>query len=400
MELRAACDYRGALAALAAADDAPALLERSRLHEDLGDYTAARADAERVDALTGGAPSARARLAAVARVERRCHEALQILEGVPGPDALVERAGVLEELAELDEAEMLFRSLVPESARLRHAVRLGLAAIAVGRGHYDDAERELRAAIAGAEADFGADALETGTALNGLGMVFKYSGRFDEGLELYLRALQILERAGGMEHPDAAAIYHNLGGLEHARRNYAEAEPYARRSVEIRRLTLGPDHPAVAEDEAAWAAILHALGRDEEAERLLRRAIDVIGRALGPSHPEVGGAWNNLAAVLQRRTDLTGAEAAYRRALEIKEGAMGPEHPAVAITLNNLAVNARLRGEPGEAESLYRRALSILEGRVERDHPNLLLTRRNYAKLLREGEEIGIATRLAEVKPQ
>jgi tetratricopeptide (TPR) repeat protein len=386
VELRAACDYRGALAALATADDAPALLERSRLHEDLGDYAAARADAERVYVLTDGAPSARARLAAVARVERRCHDALLILEGVPGPEALVERAGALEELAELDEAERLFRSLEPESARLRHAVRLGLAGIALARGLYDDAEHELRTAIAGAEADFGADSIETGSALNTLGMVFKYAGRFDEGLELYLRALQILERAGGMEHPDVAAIYHNLGGLEHARRNYAEAEPHARRSVELRRLTLGPDHPAVAEDEAAWASILHALGRDEEAEPLLRRAIDVIGKALGPNHPEVGGAWNNLAAVLQRRGDLAGADAAYRRALEIKEGAMGPEHPAVAITLNNLAVNARLRGEPGEAESLYHRALVILEGRVEPDHPNLLLTRRNYAKLLREEE--------------
>jgi len=382
MGLRAACDYRGALAALGGADDAPALLERSQLHEDLGDYAAARADAERVCVLTDGSPSARARLAAVARVERCSRGALVILEGVPGPEALVERAGALEELAEHDEAERLFRSLEPESARLRHAVRLGLAGIALARGLYDDAEHELRAAIAGAETDFGADAIETGTALNSLGMVFKYSGRFDEGLELYQRALRILERAGGTEHPDVAAIYHNLGGLEHARRNYAEAEPYARRSVELRRLTLGPDHPAVAEDEAAWASILHALGRDEEAEPLLRRAINVIGEALGPNHPEVGGAWNNLAAVLQRRSDLLGAEAAYRRALEIKEGAMGPEHPAVAITLNNLAVNARMRGQLGEAASLYRRALSILGGRVEPDHPNLLLTRRNYAKLL------------------
>ena len=236
MELRAACDYRGALAALATADDAPALLERSRLHEDLGDYTAAQADAERVDVLTGGAPSARARLAAVARVERRCDDALQILDGVPGPEALVERAGALEELAQRDEAERLFMSLEPESPRLRHAVRLGLGLIAIGRGRYEDAERALLAAIAGAEADFGANAIETGTALNALGMVFKYSGRFDEGVDLYRRALQILERGVGAEHPDVASIYHNLGGLEHARRNFAEAEPYARRSVELRRL--------------------------------------------------------------------------------------------------------------------------------------------------------------------
>ncbi|HAL25917.1 MAG TPA: hypothetical protein DCP25_04165, partial [Chloroflexi bacterium] len=186
-ELRARCDYRGALAALAQAEDAPSLIERSRLHEDVGDYEAAGRDAERAVALAEGTPliaSALTRIAGVARAQRRPREAERILRGVSGVEPVVERAGALEELARLDEAERLFRSAVSDDARVFVAVRMGLGGIARSRGHYDEAERELRTAIAEAEANFGTGSLETAAALNALGMVFKYSGRFDEGVEL------------------------------------------------------------------------------------------------------------------------------------------------------------------------------------------------------------------------
>src|SRR5438093_125331 len=70
----------------------------------------------------------------------------------------------------------------------------------------------------------------------------------------------------GADDVALASVYHNLGGLEHARGNYEAAEPLARRSVELRELALGAKHPDVAADRAALAAIVDALGRDEEAE--------------------------------------------------------------------------------------------------------------------------------------
>jgi tetratricopeptide (TPR) repeat protein len=358
------------------------LLERSRLYEELGNTADARVDAERAVELGESEAEARARLAGVARAERRPKDALELLAGVPGLDALVERAAALEELARFDEAEELLRGIESDEPRIRHALDLVRGAVARDRGDYDEAERILRSAVAYAETTFGACSIETATALNALGMSCKYSGHFDAGVELYEQALRILEQAVGELHPDSDSLYHNLAGIEHARRNFAAAEPHARRSVEIRRAVSGANHPSVAEDEAAWASILHSLGRDDEAESLLRRALPAIAHTLGPEHPEVAAAWNNLGGVLQRRQDYDGANAAYRRALTAKELALGSNHPAVAITLNNLAVNARHRGRPDEAEALYRRALTALN-QVQPDHPSRLLAVRNYAKLLR-----------------
>jgi Tfp pilus assembly protein PilF len=368
LELRASCDYRGALAALHAAKDHAELVARSRLYEDFGDYASARADAERA-----GDPI---RLAGVALAEGEPQEALVLTEGV----SCIERGDALAGLARFDEAEEVYRSL-PDDDPL---VRLGRGGVLRSRGEYAPAESELLRALALAEQHFGASSIETAGALNALGMIYKYWGRFDEGRRVYEQALAILVQAFGEEHTDVATVHHNLGGLEHARRDFAAAEPHARRSVELRRRLLGAEHVATAADEAAWAPILHALGRDDEAEALLRHAITILKESLGPDHPEVASAWNNLGSTL---ADLDEAAAAYRTALAAKERLLGAEHPALAITLNNLAVNARRRGEPGEAEEIYLRALAILEGRVDPSHPNLALTRRNLERLREEGKK-------------
>ena len=324
-------------------------------------------------------------MASVASARRDPSEALRLLDGVEGDAATAERACALQDLADLDESEALLRTVTSDDDRVRFTVLGGLASALRARGRYDEAERAFRDLIAFAEKRFGVDSIEAADALNGLGMVFKYAGRFDQGLVVYRRALDIIERAVGSS-PDVASLYHNLGGLEHARRNFEDAEPHARRSVELRRERAGPDDPAVAEDEAAWASILLALGRNDEAEVLLRHAIRVLEDALGEEHPEVAGAWNNLASALQKRGALDEAKEAYERALAAKERIVGAHHPSVAITLNNLGVNARKRGQLDEAEAHYRRALEILDGRVEPDHPNLLLALGNYAKLLRSLE--------------
>ena len=363
LELRARCDYAGALAALADADEPAAFAARSRLYEEFGRYEQAWADAER----SGDS----ARLAGVAVADRRYPKALELTAGL----VCAERGRALEALARLDEADAVYRSLPDDDVE----ARLGRGGVLRARGLYAAAEAELFEALRLAEQQHGAWSIETASALNAVGMTYKYRGRFADGRRVYERALAIVERAFGERHEDVASLHHNLGGLEHARREFAAAEPHARRSVELRRTLRGPEHVTTAEDEAAWAPILKALGRLDEAEALLRHALPILERELGPDHPEVAGAWNNLGGTL---ADLDEATAAYECALAAKERTLGPAHPALAITLNNLGVNARRRGRAEEAEAYYRRALEILEGRVEGDHPNLELARRNLDRLL------------------
>jgi tetratricopeptide (TPR) repeat protein len=259
----------------------------------------------------------------------------------------------------------------------------GLGDVLRIRGRYDDAEPWLREAIALGETALGADDEDVVTAVNSLAVLFKYSGRFDDAAVLYARALAAAERSGASDE-SLATLLHNVGGLEHARGDYARGEPAARRSVELRERALGPDHPAVAADVAALAAIVDGLGRHDEAEAMYLRALATFERVYGPDHYEIAVNLNNLAGVRQAQGRLVDGEALYRRALTIKETLLGSEHPDVALTLNNLALLLDAMGKTSEAEPLYERALQILRARLDPRHPKVVACAKNYAGLLRD----------------
>lgn len=246
---------------------------------------------------------------------------------------------------------------------------------------YAAAEGTLRDALALAESRLGERDPDTARVLNQLGMLAKYTARFEEGRAAYRRALAIAEAAGG-DPLLSADLYHNLGGLEHARGDFTAGEPFARRAVEIRARALGPDHPDVAADRAALAALLDGQGRNEEAEALYVAAIGVFERMRGPPPLELAVSLNNLAAIRATQGRLQDAEPLYRRALELKEARLGPDHPDVATTLNNLAVLYRKDGRPAEAAPLYARTLAIFTRALGPDHPKTRTCRANYARLL------------------
>jgi tetratricopeptide (TPR) repeat protein len=264
-----------------------------------------------------------------------------------------------------------------DTATLRVLALADRAALARTLGRYEEAEQRYRGALA--QADPGS--LDEATVANDLAVTLKFVGKLDEAECLYGRSLAILERELGPDHPDLATLFHNLGGLAHARGDYAAAEPPARRSVELRRKAFGDDHPAVAADVAALAAVLDALCLDAEAEQLFRDSIAVFERSFGPTHYEVAFNRGQLAALLFRTGRLGEAEELYRRALADLEELLGSDHPDLAPPLNNLAVLLAARGDRGAAVALHRRALAILESSVEPDHPTLLACRENLAGL-------------------
>jgi tetratricopeptide (TPR) repeat protein len=236
----------------------------------------------------------------------------------------------------------------------------------------------LRAALAGAEA------AETGTtdgalvaALNNLGLLSKDLGRYDEAREHYLRAQAILERRGGAHPDDIATLYHNLGGIEHARGDYAAAEVLARRGLVLRASLGRADDCLLAADQVALAAILDGLARHDEAERLYLEAVATFERSPDDHDLDTAVALSDLGAQDAERGRLQHATERITRALELKRCALGRRHPDTAVTLNNLAVVARRAGALEQAAALSAEAFGILEDTLPADHPRLAICRRN-----------------------
>ena len=204
------------------------------------------------------------------------------------------------------------------------------------------ADRGYRTALAETRRRFGPRDRYIAGVLNDLGVLRKAQGRYDEAFAFYRRALPLVPRG---DRQALATLAHNLGGIEHARGNFARAEPHARRSVRLRTTLVGAGHPSVAADVAALAAIVEARGRLAEAAALYRRALAVFNRVLGPQSLEVGLNLACLAAVEQRRDAPARARSLYARALAIQERVLGRHHADVAMTVNNLAVLERDAGD-------------------------------------------------------
>ncbi len=82
---------------------------------------------------------------------------------------------------------------------------------------------------------------------------------------------------------------------------------------------------------------LNAQGRYAEAEPFARKALELGQREFGPDHPTTGTMLNNLASLFQTQGRYAEAEPLLKRTLEIFENTLGPDHPDVARILNNIA---------------------------------------------------------------
>jgi tetratricopeptide (TPR) repeat protein len=231
----------------------------------------------------------------------------------------------------------------------------------------------------------------TGRLMNQLGLLFNTQARYAEAEPLYRRALEILEKNFGLDHPDAAIRLNNLAGLLQDTNRHADAESLYRRALEILEKSFGPNHPDVARGLNNLAQLLTSTNRYAEAEALYRRALAIDEKSLGLAHADLEIRLSNLAVLLTETNQYAEAEPLMRRALAIAEDSFGPDHPEVATDLNNLAGLLRATNQHTEAESLYRRALTIDEKSLGPDHPNVATDLNNLAVLLTETNRHGEA---------
>lgn len=244
--------------------------------------------------------------------------------------------------------EKLLGESVPETARV-------LASAGVqhyGAGDFATAEEHCRRALAIYRRLGVTEHPRVAYAMSGLGASRMHLGDL-AGAEPYLRgSLEIYLRTLGPGSGNLSGIYHLLGSLLENQGNYAEAETFERRAVEL--VGLPPNL-------GMWnrlASILLKLGRSAEAESQLREAVRYIKSEPTYSDPSIDNAETRrfLADALEARGEPAAAVAMRREGLEVVRAAKGEDHPSVACFEIDLAGTLCARGEFIEAELLARSA--------------------------------------------
>jgi CHAT domain-containing protein/tetratricopeptide (TPR) repeat protein len=281
--------------------------------------------------------------------------------------------------AALGEAQKFGALIKPNDSM--NAFPLVLSAyVYTAQGRYADAEPLYKRALAIVEKARGPDHPDVATPLTGLAHLNSLQGRYADAESLYKRALAIVEKDRGRDHREVANALNGLAEVYHSQGRYADAEPLLKRSLTIAEKALGPDHLDVATSLNNLARNYIDPGRYADAEPLLKRSLAIMVNARGPDHPNIAHPLNGLAWLYIDQGRYADAEPLLKRALAISENALGPDHPAVAMSLDNLAHRYSVQGRYADAEPLIKRALAILEKALGRDHPDVAKSLNNLAR--------------------
>jgi len=195
-----------------------------------------------------------------------------------------------------------------------------------------------------------------------LASLYAHQRRFSKADSLYKKALNILQKALGPDHPDLATGLRTLAVFLNILGKYTEAEQFLRRSLAIREEVLGPNHPEVAITLNDLARIYSNTDRFTEAEALYQRTLTIKEKNFGQEHREIASLLNDWAiSFYHAKGNYAGEEMLLRRSLAIWEKTFGPDDIRVAQSLNNLANVYTTQGRYAEAEPMLRRMLAIYD---------------------------------------
>jgi pentatricopeptide repeat protein len=188
---------------------------------------------------------------------------------------------------------------------------------------------------------------------------------------LYQRAIEVLEKSLGPDHPDLAHSYNTLANLYQKLGNFDEAKSLYEKALEIRERVLGPDHNDVATSCTDLGLLCLSRMEYPEAEQYFRRALEITEKSRGRDHPSYANCLENLSRLFIAQGHYSDADSLLSEALRNAEKAYGPDHPRVAVMLQYSAESCAKEGRYRESEMLFEKSLDILERTLGLGHPKV-----------------------------
>ena len=225
-----------------------------------------------------------------------------------------------------------------------------------------EAVRAARRLQAAAEKSPGLDRLARANIYGLVGQVFHNGGQVDDGVRMFKREVDDLEKAPDVQLAYLASRHDNLKNILFFQlRRFKDAEGPARRSIEIKKaLAKGRATDDLANSLHTLASILRELDRREDAVSPAREAVTMWERVHGRQSGAAANGSNTLAIILQELGRPSEAEAPARRSLEIRIAeAQGRDTGEVALATFTLANLLNAQNKKTEAAVEARKAWEI-----------------------------------------
>ncbi|MBA3856435.1 MAG: hypothetical protein C0507_05940 [Cyanobacteria bacterium PR.3.49] len=276
------------------------------------------------------------------------------------------------------------------------------------------------------EGQAGSGNSELPPTLEKLGYAYHALSRFVDAQEAYERALYLRLEAGQGDSPEVINCIHALGLMHRLQGNYAKAEAYYGRALELTTGTSGENAMETCIRRNYLAGLYYAMKRYPEALGLIEKTIEIYSKNLGDSHSAVtlcllaealvrfrsgqkaqgekliNQVHTNLQENLDfketadeaneevlkfvllqlRQEKFDDAEALFRFALVREANIVWPNHPLVAKNLKKLGDLNRSMNHLERAAELYRQSLEMYMSTMGIADPDIALLAESFGQVL------------------
>ena len=236
-------------------------------------------------------------------------------------------------------------------------------------GKYDVAKNYYEKALAIIEKYQGRDHPKIGKLLKNLGTAWGDLGNYEKQKDILSRSVKILEKNYGKCHPITADALQELGYAWGDLGFYEKQKDYLTLAFAISEKCYGRDHPYTADILASLGSAWGDLGNYENQKDLLTQSLEITAKYYGKDHihygfvlHQLGIAWGNLLKYQQKIDLLT-------QALAIDEKYYGKDHVQVGGILGNLGNAYGSLGNYEEQKKFSMRAIEIFKKHYGEQHP-------------------------------
>ena len=268
-------------------------------------------------------------------------------------------------------------------------------------GCFDNAIEVCSRHIALSEQLYGIEYPDTATSYNNIGMIYCDLGNYDKALECCRKALDIYESVMGKDHHHTATAYNNIGLVYCKLGDNEKALEYYGKSLDIDEKVLGFDHPSTARDYNNIGLVYDSLGNYDKALEYCSKGLSIVETVLGADHPDTAQFYNSIGAVYDDMGDNEKALECYCKALDIRVRILGENHPDTATSYNNIGFVYDSLGCYDKALEYYGKAHSIVEKVFGVEHPITAVSYNNigmaYSSLGRYGKALECCGKALEI---
>ena len=236
---------------------------------------------------------------------------------------------------------------------------------------YSEALAYLDSARVLQEEHFGLQDPDLAHTYNEIGVVYLTQGKNEEALKWYDKALEIREKVLDPLHPDLASTYGNKGAAYWGQGKNEEALKWYDKALEIQEKVLDPLSPDLAISYNSKGVAYWRQGKNEEALKSIDKALEIQEKVLDPLHPDLATSYNNKGIVYLNQDKYEEALKWIDKALEIQEKVLDPLSPDLATSYGNKGLVYDEQGKNEEALKWYDKDLQIKEKVLDPLSPSL-----------------------------